>query len=95
MNVVGQAGNGLEAVDLTCELRPDVVVMDVAMPVMAGDEAVRQIKLRTPKTRIIALSMFQEPGVAEKIREAGAEQYLLKTAPFEELLTVIRGGPSS
>jgi CheY-like chemotaxis protein len=91
MNVVGHAGNGREAVNLTCELRPDVVIMDVAMPLMAGDEATRQIKLHMPQTRVIALSMFEEAGVAEAIRRAGAERYLLKTAPFEELLTAIRG----
>jgi CheY-like chemotaxis protein len=91
MDVVGQAGNGREAVNLTCELRPDVVIMDISMPLMAGDEATRQIKLHIPKTRVIALSMFEEAGVAETIRKAGAETYLLKTAPFEELLTAIRG----
>jgi PAS domain S-box-containing protein len=91
MAVVGQAGNGREAVELTCELRPDVVVMDVAMPLVRGDEATRQIKLHAPATRIIALSMLDEAGVAEMIRKAGAEQYLLKTAPFEELLAAVRG----
>ena len=95
MEVVGQAGNGREAVNLACELQPDVVIMDVAMPLMAGDEATRQIKLHLPKTRVIALSMFEEAGVAETIRKAGAEKYLLKTAPFEELLTAIRGQPVS
>jgi len=95
MDVVGHAGNGREAVNLACELRPDVVIMDVAMPLMAGDEATRQIKLHMPGTRVIALSMFEEAGVAETIRKAGAERYLLKTAPFEELLTAIRGQPLS
>jgi DNA-binding NarL/FixJ family response regulator len=94
MDVVGQAGNGREAVNLTCALGPDVVIMDVAMPLMAGDEATRQIKLHLPKTRVIALSMFEEAGVAETMQQAGAEGYLLKTAPFEELLTAIRGTPS-
>ena len=95
MEVVGQAGNGREAVNLACELQPDVVIMDVAMPLMAGDEATRQIKLHMPKTRVIALSMFEEAGVAETIRKAGAETYLLKTAPFDELLTAIRGATVS
>jgi DNA-binding NarL/FixJ family response regulator len=89
--VVGEAGNGREAVDLAERLRPDVVVMDVAMPVMAGDEATQQIKERLPQTRIVALSMFDDARVADRMRRAGAAAYLLKTAPTEELLAAIRG----
>jgi PAS domain S-box-containing protein len=89
--VVGEAGNGREAVDLAERLRPDVVVMDVAMPVMAGDEASEQIKQRLPQTRIVALSMFDDARVADHMRRAGAAAYLLKTAPTEELLAAIRG----
>ena len=70
---------------------PDVVVMDMAMPIMAGDEATRQIKLHLPDTRIVALSMFDDAQVADRMRQAGAAAYLLKTAPTEELLTAIRG----
>lgn len=91
LEVVGQAGNGREAVDLACRLGPDVVVMDVAMPLMAGDEATRQIKLHLPRARVVALSMFEEADMAEAMREAGAEMYLLKTAPSDELLAAIRG----
>ncbi len=94
MEVVGQAGNGREAIELTSALEPDVVVMDVTMPGMAGDEATRQIKLRQPKTRIVALSMFEEAQMAEAMRQAGAEIYLVKTAPSEQLLAAIRGGQS-
>ena len=90
LRVVGQAANGRDAVGLAWELRPDVIVMDVAMPVMDGDEATRQIKRRLPQTRIIALSMFEEVEMAEKMRKAGAETYLLKTAPSEKLLAAIR-----
>jgi CheY-like chemotaxis protein len=90
IEVVGQATNGREAVDLAHELEPDVVVMDVAMPMMKGDEATRQIKQRMPKARVIGLSMFDEPGLVERMRQAGAEQYVAKTAPAEELLAAIR-----
>jgi len=90
MEVVGQAGNGREAVDLAFQLAPDVVIMDAAMPVMAGDEATRQIKLHLPQTRIIALSMSEEAQISRKMRRAGAEMYLLKTAPSEQLLGAIR-----
>jgi len=93
IEVVGQAANGREAVDMTVKLRPDVVVMDVAMPVMGGEEATGCIKRSLPRTRVVALSMFQEPPVAEKMRRAGAEAYLLKTSPVEVLLSAIRGAP--
>jgi PAS domain S-box-containing protein len=90
MKIVGQAGNGREAVDLACRLAPDVVVMDVSMPVMSGDEATRQIKRHLPQTRVIALSMHDEVQVTDRMRSAGATAYLLKTAPSEELLAAIR-----
>jgi PAS domain S-box-containing protein len=95
MEIVGQAGDGREALDLVSLLEPDVVVMDATMPGMAGDEATRQIKLHQPKTRIVALSMLEEAQVAETMREAGAEVYLVKTATLEQLLAAIRGRPSS
>jgi len=91
IEIVGQAGNGREAVDLAYELEPDVVVMDVSMPVMSGDEATRQIKLHLPQTRVIALSMHDEAQVTDRMRSAGATAYLLKTVPSEELLAAIRG----
>jgi len=73
------------------KLQPDVVIMDVAMPVMAGDEATRQIKAESPRTRVIALSMFSEPAIRDKMLQAGAETYLPKTGPAKVLLAVIRG----
>ncbi len=91
IEVVGQAGNGREAVDLAHQLQPDVIIMDAAMPVMPGDEATRQIKLHLPAMRVIGLSMSVEAEMAERMRDAGAEVYLLKTAPSEELLAAIRG----
>ncbi len=91
IEVVGQADNGREAVDLACRLEPDVVVMDVSMPVISGDEATRQIKEYLPQTRVIALSMYDEAQVTDRMRGAGAAAYLLKTAPSEELLAAIRG----
>ncbi len=90
IEVVGQAGNGREAVDLAYQFAPDVVVMDVAMPVMAGDEATRQIKRHLPNTRVIALSMFEDAHVSRRMRNAGASAYLSKSGPSEELLAAIR-----
>jgi PAS domain S-box-containing protein len=91
MEVVAQAGNGREAVDLAYQLAPDVVVMDVAMPVMPGDEATRQIKRHLPNTRVIALSMFDDTHVSRRMQKAGADTYLSKSGPSEELLAAIRG----
>ena len=94
LEVVGEASNGRDAVDQAYRLQPDVVVLDVAIPLMSGDEAAAQIKRHLPETRIIALSMFHENEVIERMRRAGAEAYVLKTAPSETLLTAIRGEPS-
>jgi PAS domain S-box-containing protein len=91
MEIIGQAGDGNEAVERARELQPDVIIMDVAMPLMPGDEATRRIKAELPQTRVVALSMFAEPGVREKMLDAGAEIYLPKTGPSEELLAAIRG----
>ncbi len=91
VEVVGEAANGREAVVLAEDLEPDVVVMDVSMPLMAGDEATRRIKAQRPQTRVVALSMYDEPGMMEQMRQAGAESYVVKTAPTEELLAAIRG----
>jgi len=91
IEVVGEAANGREAVDLAGRLRPDVVIMDVAMPLIEGDEATRQIKMHLPQTRVIALSMYGDEDSVERMRQAGAEAYVLKTAPSEELLAAIRG----
>jgi CheY-like chemotaxis protein len=91
LEVIGEATNGREAVELADQLRPDVVVMDVSMPVMSGAEATRRIKQDLPRTRIVSLSVVEKPDVREEMYQAGAESYILKTAPTEELLAAIRG----
>lgn len=91
LDVVGEATDGREAVELAGRLHPDVVVMDVSMPVMNGEEATRRIKEDLPRTRIVSLSMREEPEIRERMHEAGAESYVLKTAPGSELLAAIRG----
>lgn len=91
IEVVGQAGNGRDAVTLAGQLGPDVIVMDMAMPVLAGDDATRQIKGRMPSIRVIGLSLAEQPGVAERMLQAGCETFLSKTDPSEKLLAAIRG----
>ena len=90
IEVVGEAANGREAVDLAGRLKPDVIVMDVSMPLIEGDDATRQIKMYLPRTRVIALSMYDQAEKREAMYRAGAERYILKTAPAEELLAAIR-----
>jgi len=91
IEVVGEASNGPEAVKLALELRPDVVIMDMSMPLMSGHEATCQIKSRLPEIRIVALSMYEEPEIMERIYQAGVDSYVLKTAPVQDLLAAIRG----
>jgi DNA-binding NarL/FixJ family response regulator len=92
IQVVGQAANGREAVELTRALKPDVVLMDVVMPEMDGIAATRQIKLDDPRVRVIGLSMMEGAAVAGQLLKAGAETYLNKGGSAEALIAAIRGG---
>src|SRR6202162_3937659 len=76
MEIVGEAGNGREAVELAEQLRPDVVVMDVAMPELNGIEATRRLAASTPRTRVIALSMHKDSVYVREMLRAGARGYL-------------------
>jgi DNA-binding NarL/FixJ family response regulator len=91
LEVVGEAGSGTEAAEAVRALAPDVVVMDVAMPGLDGVGATRLIKGERPEIRIIGLSMFEDDGARRRMAEAGAEAYLTKTGPSQELLAAIRG----
>jgi DNA-binding NarL/FixJ family response regulator len=87
--VVGQAINGREAVQLTEKHQPDLVVMDVSMPDLNGIDATRQIISRSPRTKVIALSMHSDRQFVAEMFRAGAKGYLLKDSAFEELATAI------
>jgi CheY-like chemotaxis protein len=91
IELVGEAPDGREAINMAMALGPDVVIMDVSMPLMSGDQATQQIKAHLPQTRVIALSMYDESEKKEKMFEAGAEGYILKTVSADELLAAIRG----
>lgn len=87
INVVGEAINGEEAVDLADSLHPDLVVMDVQMPKMDGLEATRQIKRRLPAIRIILLTMYREYRAAAL--RAGADVFLVKGDGIGQLLAAL------
>jgi len=89
--VVGEADNGREALERARQVKPDVIVMDVAMPEMDGVEATRRIKDEFPKVRIIGLSMYEDELLAESMRQAGAEVFLNKSTSSAELLKAIYG----
>jgi DNA-binding NarL/FixJ family response regulator len=88
--VVGQAENGRQAIDLARQCCPEVVIMDVEMPVMSGTEATRILTKEMPQVKVIALSSHTERDAARGIREAGAAAYLTKGIPAAELVEAIR-----
>ncbi len=90
LEVVGEAVNGQVSLEMTRATRPDVVVMDIGMPVMNGIEATRIISSEMPSVRVIGLSMHDEASRAAAMIEAGAVAYLNKAGASEELISVIR-----
>ena len=90
MNVIGEAGDGLEAVKLADALQPDVILMDLVMPRMDGIEAIRQIMAKQPKARILALTSFVADDKVFPAIKAGALGYLLKDSEPEDLIVAIK-----
>jgi DNA-binding NarL/FixJ family response regulator len=90
IEVVGEAGDGAEAVKLTAQLRPRVIVMDCALPGMSGLDATRSILTKLPETAILMLSMHSEETWVHQALDAGARGYILKSAVDMELVTAIR-----
>lgn len=90
LNVVGEASNGREAVRKAAELEPDVVLMDVKMPVMDGVQATRQICHQFPTTRVILLTMFPDETSIEEGVAAGAAGFLLKDIAPDDLARAVR-----
>ena len=90
LTIVGEAANGAEAVALYARLRPDIVMMDLQMPVMDGAEATRQIRAASPEARILVLTTYATDEFIFKALRAGAQGYLLKDASADELLAAVR-----
>ncbi|MDO8302095.1 MAG: response regulator transcription factor [Sedimentisphaerales bacterium] len=89
LQVVGEAHNGQVAVKLTHALSPDVVIMDIGMPVMNGIEATEKIIKNQPDAKVLALSMHCDQRFVSSMLEAGASGYLLKDCAFDQLVDAI------
>jgi len=90
LSVVGEAGNGAEAIKLADELKPDVVVMDMAMPELDGVQAILEIRRRRPKVEVLVLSMYAEESYVRNAFQAGARGYLLKSALDMDLAAAVK-----
>lgn len=90
LQVVGEAGTGLEAIQLVEQLRPDVVFMDLEMPELDGLEATRRIKSRHPNTNIVMFTIYDDPKNRERAANAGVDAFFKKGAPLVQVLTAIR-----
>jgi two-component system response regulator NreC len=87
--VVGEAESGREAVKLTRELKPDVIIMDISMPDLNGIDATQQILAESPKIKVIALSMYSDRRYVIGMLKAGVSGYLLKSCAFDELANAV------
>lgn len=90
IEIVGEAGNGSEAVSIVSSMKPDVILMDMRMPIMNGVEAIREIFRRQVPVSILVLTTFDEDEFIVESLQAGASGYLLKDTPSDELAAAIR-----
>jgi NarL family two-component system response regulator LiaR len=90
VTVIGEASDGEEAVQMATELKPDIVIMDIAMPKLNGIEATRQIKLISPRTAVLILSAYDDDEYVFALLKVGAAGYLLKNVSGDELTRAIR-----
>lgn len=95
VDVVGEAADGEEAVRLAVELQPDVVLMDVTMPVLDGIAATRRLRAEAPNIRVVMLTMHADRDVLDRAIKAGAVGYLVKDASTEEVVETVRLAASS
>jgi len=90
IRVVGEASDGFEVLEMAAELKPDVILMDINMPVTDGVEATREVLRRLPDTRVIVVTMHNEDSHAVRAIQAGARGYLLKNSKSSEIVAAIR-----
>ena len=91
LRIIDEAKDGQEVIELTRLQRPDLVLMDVRMPKVNGLEATRTIKEELPTTKVLIMSAYEDPLFVSKAVRAGADGYVLKLSPVQELLDAIRG----
>ena len=90
ITIVGEAGDGISAVRMARDLKPDLVLMDIAMPDLNGIEATRRIRTEAPGVKVIALSMHMDKRFVRHMFAAGASGYVLKESAFEEVSMAIK-----
>jgi NarL family two-component system response regulator LiaR len=90
LELIGEAGNGEEAIEQVAALDPDVVLMDLKMPVMDGPTAIGRIRADHPDVQVVALTSFDDESMAQRALEAGAIGFLFKDAEEDELISAIR-----
>lgn len=90
IEVIAEASNGAEAVELCARLQPDIVLMDLRMPVLDGVDATEKICRQSQKIKILTLSTFDDDALVIKALRAGAHGYILKSTPFRELLDALK-----
>jgi DNA-binding NarL/FixJ family response regulator len=93
--VIGEACDGLEAVQRTTELRPDIVLLDIGMPMLNGIEAAKRIREHSPSSRIIFVTQESDADIRTAALATGAEGYLLKAHAMNELLPAVEASSSS
>ena len=87
--VVGEAANGLEGVEQAIALQPDIILMDLSMPVMDGVTATREIREKVPESQVVVLTMHDDVARTRQALDAGANGYLSKGSSFSEVLTTV------
>lgn len=95
VRVIGEAADGAQAVRLAVELQPDVVLMDLEMPILDGYAAARLVKEALPGCRVIALSIHEDAAARQKAVEAGMDSFVSKASRLQELLDAIRAAARS
>src|SRR3989337_847347 len=90
LEVVGEAGDGQQALELTERVRPDVVIMDISMPGMGGIEATQTVRRRHPEVQVLALTMHEDESYVFQLLRAGAAGYVLKRAAAQDLVQAVR-----
>ena len=89
LKIVGQAVNGREAVDKSLKLKPDIVIMDIAMPQLNGIEAAKRIRKKLPKAKVLILSMYSHEHYIHELLETGISGYLLKDSSGRDIIKAI------